>query len=204
MTFRTAAALALAGIAATAAPAGAATIAITGTRANLNPLLPPGSGRCAPTYFNTVVIAPGNLSSTGSSNLGDFTSTQSHCLISAPPTAIVDGLFTYDFGLGDTLFGTYTGNVSASGTPGLFDTIENLIVTGGTGRFLDATGAISTAGQLRFVMQDGRMLGQYAGTVNGTLDIAGVPEPASWAVMIAGFGAVGGAVRRRRLSFATA
>jgi len=38
------------------------------------------------------------------------------------------------------------------------------------------------------------------------LHIGGVPEPASWAMMLVGFGAVGGAVRtqRRKISFATA
>ncbi len=192
--------LALLGTLAVAAPATAGTVALTGTRANLNPLLPPGSGRCAPMYFNTVVIAPGNLSSTGASNLGSFTSTQSHCLLSAPPTAIVDGIFTYDFGAGNTLFGTYTGNVAASGTPGLFNTVENLVIGGGTGRFLEAAGTITTAGQLMFVMQGGMMLGNYSGTVNGTLTAAGIPEPAAWAMMIAGFGAIGGRARRRRLT----
>jgi hypothetical protein len=33
--------------------------------------------------------------------------------------------------------------------------------------------------------------------------VAGVPEPASWALMILGFGAVGGALRRRRPASAT-
>lgn len=181
-----------------AAPATAAVVTITGTRANLNPILPPGSGRCAPTYFNTVVIAPDALSSTGTSNLGDFASTQSHCLVSAPPTALVDGIFSYDFGLGDTLFGTYTGMASASGTPGLFNTVENLIVTGGTGRFDGATGFIDNMGQLRFVMQGGQLLGDYSGTLQGTLNLAPVPEPQAWAMMIAGVGVAGGVARRRR------
>lgn len=34
--------------------------------------------------------------------------------------------------------------------------------------------------------------------------VAGVPEPASWALMVAGFGLVGGAIRRRRSSVAVA
>ena len=36
--------------------------------------------------------------------------------------------------------------------------------------------------------------------VNGTTAIAAVPEPATWAMMIAGFGLVGGALRRRRVT----
>ena len=35
-----------------------------------------------------------------------------------------------------------------------------------------------------------------------TADVAGVPEPASWALMLGGFGLVGGAMRRRRVAFA--
>lgn len=182
-----------------AVPAPAATIVLTGTRQNVNPLLPPGSGRCAPTYFNTVVIAPGNLNSTGSSNLGAFTSTQSHCLVSAPPTAFVDGIFTYAFADGASLFGTYTGSVGATGTAGLFDTMENLLVAGGTGRFAGATGTITTAGQLRFVPgAGGGTLGDYSGTVNGRLEVGSVPEPGAWATLIVGMGVIGVAARRRQ------
>lgn len=37
-----------------------------------------------------------------------------------------------------------------------------------------------------------------------SLNIAAVPEPMTWALMVVGFGAVGVAMRRRRVSFATA
>ncbi len=44
--------------------------------------------------------------------------------------------------------------------------------------------------------------GAYSGTTGGlvtTFSLAGgVPEPATWALMILGFGAVGGAMRRRQ------
>lgn len=43
------------------------------------------------------------------------------------------------------------------------------------------------------------------GTFIGQIDVASVPEPATWVMMIGGFGMVGGAVRRqRRTGFATA
>lgn len=190
-----------AALAASTAPAGAVTIAFSGTRANINPISPPGSGRCAPTYFNTVSIAPGSISSTGTSNLGSFASTQSHCIVTAPPTTVVDGLFTYDFGNGDTFFGTYTGNVSLSGTPGTFDTVENLILTGGTGRFAGATGTVTSGGQLYFAANPTGapgVAGFFTGQVTGTLDIPGVPEPITWATMVTGFGLAGAALRRRR------
>ena len=47
-----------------------------------------------------------------------------------------------------------------------------------------------------------RVPASYAGTLN----VAAVPEPASWGMLIAGFGIVGGSMRarRRQASFATA
>lgn len=38
-----------------------------------------------------------------------------------------------------------------------------------------------------------------AGEIRGQLTLAAVPEPASWALMIGGFGLVGGALRRQRV-----
>ncbi len=136
-----------------------------GTRENVNPLSPPGSGRCSPPNFNTVTIAPGNLSSTGTSNIGTFTSTQSHCIVTAPPTDLVDGEFTYTFAAGDTIFGTYTGRTDPSGTPGQFVATENLVITGGTGRFAGATGTIDSTGALRFANGNGVFEGTLAGSI---------------------------------------
>ena len=45
--------------------------------------------------------------------------------------------------------------------------------------------------------------GQYLANSSGTATLAAVPEPASWALMVAGFGLVGGAMRRR-VHFVTA
>lgn len=47
----------------------------------------------------------------------------------------------------------------------------------------------------------------FSGRIGGSqAQIGGVPEPASWAMMLVGFGAVGGAIRnqRRKLAFAAA
>lgn len=148
-----------------ALPANAQTFSFDGTRENVNPLTPPGTGRCAPTYFNTIEIAPGALSSTGTSNLGTFTSTQSHCITSPPPTDVLDGEFTYTFRAGDTITGTYTGNVAATGTPGTFLGTENLIITGGTGRFAGATGTLVGSGDLSLAGGNGN----FSGTVSGSI-----------------------------------
>ena len=148
-----------------ALPAAAQTIDFEGTRENVNPLSPPGTGRCSPPNFNTVTIAPGAISSTGTSNLGSFTSTQSHCIVTPPPTDIVDGEFTYTFRAGDSITGTYTGRVDAGGTPGTFLGTENLTITGGTGRFVGASGAITSTGTL--MLANGQ--GMFSGTVDGQI-----------------------------------
>jgi hypothetical protein len=185
----------------TATASRAANIAFTGTRANVNVLNPPGTGRCAP--LNTVNIAPGMLSSTGASNFGSFASTQSHCIPGAPSPAnpmqpISDGQFSYDFGSGDTLFGTYTGVATFSG--GSVTGQENLTITGGTGKYTGATGFINSLGSLGFAPNPSGpgMVGVFDGRVTGVISLAGaVPEPASWAMMIAGFGLAGSTMRLR-------
>jgi hypothetical protein len=200
------AAAVLAGV--TPSAAQAATFLFTGVRANVNLINPPGTGRCAP--LNTVNIAPGALSSTGFSNFGAFASTQSHCIPGAPNAGnpvqpITDGQFSYDFGAGDLLTGTYSGQASFSN--GVVTGTENLVVTGGTGRFAGATGFITSVGRLAFQPnpQGPGFVGVFNGTVNGRINVPGaVPEPATWAMMIAGFGLAGSAARRRRLQAAYA
>ena len=62
------------------------------------PLAPLGVGRCGPGR-STVSIQPGPGSSTGTSNFGDFTSTQSHCITPPVPAPFDSGEFTYNFTL---------------------------------------------------------------------------------------------------------
>lgn len=189
---------------AAAAPTSAATVAFSGTRQNVNFISPAGTGRCAP--LNTVTITPTGPSSSGTSNLGSFVLTHSHCIPGAPnpqnpAQPITDGLFTWDFDDGGSIFGTYSG--TASFANGVATGQENLVITGGTGRFDGATGAIASLGQLSFGQVDGRPVGIFNGTVTGTITAAGIPEPAGWAMMIAGFAAIGFAGRRRvRVAYA--
>lgn len=178
--------LAIVAIAIGTAPARSQILPFDGTRENVNPLNPPG-GRCDPPFFRTVNIAPGALSSTGTSNVSNFSSTQSHCITSAPPTSIVDGRFTYRFEAGDTIFGTYTGNVATGATPGTFSAVENLVITGGTGRFIGASGTIDSNGVLRFADGNGIFNGTFSGnilapttTMSGRFSTAlGVPSAAT-------------------------
>src|SRR5512147_2633748 len=106
-----------------AAPAIAGTTILTGTRSNVTPGGAPG-GRCAPAI--TVSFAPGAFSASGTSNLGAFSYTASHCIAAPPPGSYYDGQFEWTLGDGK-LFGTHDGELTLGGAPGLFNVVENLL-----------------------------------------------------------------------------
>ena len=193
---------------ATTAPAVAATLSFSGTFVNSNAPGAPG-GRCSGLTVNIGNTAP--FQATGTSNLGTFTSVQSHCLDGPPPIGVgapdrpyYDGLFTYTFSGGATLSGTYAGLLTNAGTTGVIDNVQNFIVTGGSGSFRGATGAFTGVGDIRFA--GGPPVGTLTIT-NGIITNA-VPEPAAWTMMITGFGAIGslmrGRSRRRRTEYVRA
>jgi hypothetical protein len=184
--------------------AGAATVMFTGTQSNTNAPGAPG-GRCPGFTVSIADAAP--FFSTGASNFGAFTTTQSHCLDTPPPiaagsgaVAYYAGLFTYAFAGGDTLFGAYGGMLTNSGSTGLVDNLQTFSITGGSGRFAGATGGFLGTGTITFA--PGKPpLSQL--TFRGEINAPGIPEPASWALLIVGFGIAGSALRnaaQRRLA----
>ena len=184
------------GLLAMTAPAGAASIVFTGSRTNLDAPGTPAA-RCGTRTTTSVRHDPPAATSIGLSNLGAFTPTLSHCiqlpLASMGPSPFDLGEFLFDFASGDSLFGTYSGSLSPL-SPGVFSVTQTHIVTGGTGFFAGAGGSFDSAGTLSFLT--GRPF--VSQTFSGVLNVGTVPEPATWAMMILGFGVLGGVIRRRR------
>ncbi len=175
-----------------ATPAASATFAFSGSYQHQNPP-PAAGGRCGPAL--TVSFGPAIAPASGTSSLGSFSPSGSHCIVPPLPTDYTDGLFKLDFGSGDTLLGTYAGRLSATASPMQFSNLQSYLVTGGTGRFLAATGSFTGTGLVTFAP------GQLPASdqqLEGSIIAAAVPEPGSWALLIAGFGLVGAVSRRKR------
>lgn len=117
-------------------------------------------------------------------------------ITSGPSTQLVDALIGRGTGMADAV---YCGAVAdTSGPCGAANQsyIDNEIAA------LQGIGFSSLTGTYRLLTPTGGSFSSGAATVNF---VAGVPEPATWAMMILGFGIVGGAMRRKtsvRASFA--
>lgn len=176
---------------AAAAPASAAIVTFTGTEMNDTPT-PGPSASCNPGQL-LVSFSPSNAITSGTSNFGAFGPSMTHCL-TPPPTNYSGGVFAFDFAAGDEVSGTYSGFFGPTEFANVLNTTVNYIVTGGTGRFLGASGTIQGVGTLD--RNPLRPINQL--TLNGTLDLPAVPEPSAWALMLVGFFGLGATLRRRR------
>ena len=176
---------------AAALPASAATFAFTGIEMNDTPP-PMPSGFCGAGMVR-VAFSPSTATVSGSSNFGAFAPTQAHC-VTPPPTTYSGGVFDFSFDAGDQLSGTYSGFFTPTSVPNVLNTTVNYVVTGGTGRFLRATGTLQGVGILD--RRVARPINKLA--LTGSLNLPAVPEPATWSLMILGFGLAGSALRRRR------
>ena len=167
----------------------------SGTRSNVDSPGAPAA-RCGGQTTISIRNAPPGATSTGTSNLGAFTATMSHCINLPPsltgPTPYGLGEFVFDFGSGNTLFGTYDGQLLPAGS-GLFNLTQIHLVTGGTGQYAGASGTLTNNGQLTL----GQGQPRATHTITGRI-LAPVPEPGTWLMMLLGFGLVGWGMRRHQ------
>jgi hypothetical protein len=100
------------------------------------------SGRCD--VLTNVISATGQIT-----HLGRFTTAQSHCIdpTGADPLAFTQGVFTFTAANGDTIFGTYSGHLVPTATPGVFEVDGEFTIEGGTGRFANASGGGEASGE---------------------------------------------------------
>jgi hypothetical protein len=164
------------------APARAQPVTLAGTFTGT--ILSQGPGRCSSGV--TVDLALSGLLSP----FGAATGTQQVC-VNPTTFRVFDGRFTFTL-VGGTLFGTSFGQLTPIG-PMLFSNVSTFVITGGTGRFVDATGGGSTSGTQNVAA--GTVAVQVQGNVSAP---ALVPEPATLVLTAGGLGALGAAMLRRR------
>lgn len=164
-----------------------ATVVFNGSMTGNSVVVSPNG--CGGTQFHTSVPANTTI---GTSNLGAF---QYYSDVCQGPAGI-SGIFTVF--LPD---GTFSGTQSGAATPvppfppTLFNLLINYAITSGTGAYAGATGSFIGTGTANNGVSPTLI----------TLSFNALPEPAAWAMMLFGFGAIGGAMRfQRRKRFAQA
>jgi hypothetical protein len=96
---------------------------------------------------HTHVINFGNAN-----QLGAFTGTAEFYpnFCEDPPNITYTGTSDWFAANGDEISGTFEGYLSPTETPGVYDNHETATITGGTGRFTNATGSFTLGGQIDF------------------------------------------------------
>ena len=165
----------------------------------------------------SIVGTPSNGSSTGATlefNSGNFSVTDSNGIAPIgsgnPPTDTL-GLFSLTGGTGTgtfdtpfTLFVNFTLPLGTSGNGTFFSAITGSVTDGTAGGVdidFDNTPHLftSAAGPFTLAVRDLSVTNGDTNTpITGTIRTLAVPEPATWAMMLLGFGGIGFAMRRRR------
>lgn len=108
---------------------------------------------------------------------------------------------TFNFNVGDGIAGSTISSIKVS-VPSNIDftsvtlnDVEFDLISDGVVEFRSISQAVSAGIQTIVVKGTSGSNASYS----GTLAFTAVPEPATWAMMVGGFGLVGGAMRRRRV-----
>ena len=97
-----------------------------------------------------------------STQLGDYSGRYRECLIPATG-AVTDGTFTLTAASGDKIFGTYGGQAQPTQDPTVVRYDDPGTITGGTGRFANASGDVTQSGLANLAT------GEYKGTITGSV-----------------------------------
>ena len=95
------------------------------------------------------------------SQLGRFTLEIPHIVNTV--TRLATGTYEFTAANGDTLVATFTGQASLV-SPGVLSVLDTATITGGTGRFADATGSFTA--ERVFVMATGKIQGSFEGAIS--------------------------------------
>lgn len=115
-----------------------------------------------PTIYLSAAHAIGNAT-----HVGAFTKVTSDVLNVA--TGEIKGAFRMTAANGDQLTGVYSGFLAFGTTPGTISWVLNATFTGGTGRFLHATGQFVFIANGNYVIVNGVVSGKYKETFDGTI-----------------------------------
>jgi hypothetical protein len=84
-----------------------------------------------------------------------------------PPNITYTGTFHWFAANRDEIYGTFDGYLTPIlGTPGVYDNHETAAITGGTGRFANATGSFTLGGQIDFTTTPPSFVLPWHGTIS--------------------------------------
>jgi len=144
-------------------------VAVPGGRAMAGSFLPfrgsdmgafdlPGS--CSDGSLQVVIEGSGTAT-----HLGHYSYAATECF--NPTTGAFSGVNTIVAASGDELFGAYVGQVAPTADPDIVTYRESLVISGGTGRFTEATGVFDVNGRANLATLE------YSQSMAGTLSKPG-------------------------------
>lgn len=116
-----------------------------------------------PGIYHSVANASGNVT-----HLGVFTKVTNDVFDAG--TSAVNGSFIMTSPGGEQITGTYSGTFTFGTVPGTFSWLLDAIITGGSGRFMHATGEFIFTANGTYTITDDVVSGDYTETFDGTIN----------------------------------